>query len=167
MSNGLDGLIKKQQEQQQSLKDSENAVDDVIQLVGFVIGEEEYAIPILGIQEIIKPIEFTRVPGVPSYVLGVFNLRGSVIPLIDLRRKFGLQSTKQDEKTRYIVMKNEHNEAGFVIDELTEAVRLKNSRISPPPETFQNQGKMIYGIGKKDDGILTILNVDELLKRDF
>ena len=75
-------------------------VNDVVQLVGFIIGDEEYAVPILSIQEIIKPIEWTRVPQTPAYVLGVFNLRGSVIPLIDLRLKFGLKAKKHNEETR-------------------------------------------------------------------
>ena len=169
--NGLEELIKKQQEQKAKLEESyeeTSLLDEVTQLVGFLIGEEEYAVPILGIQEIIKPLEYTRVPGVPDYVLGVFNLRGNVIPLIDLRTKFGLPRIQHTEKTRYIVMKNEKNQAGFVIDELTHAMRILNKNIAPPPETFQGgDNKLIYGIGKKKDGIVTILSVDELLKRDF
>ena len=79
--------------------------EDIIQLVGFVIGEEEYAVPILTIQEIIKPISWTRVPQTPAYILGVFNLRGSVIPLIDLRVKFGLGAKNHNEETRFFVLK--------------------------------------------------------------
>jgi purine-binding chemotaxis protein CheW len=82
MSDKLKDIINKQTEQQDTGLDQS---DDIVQLVGFVIGEEEYAVPILTIQEIIKPISWTRVPQTPAYVLGVFNLRGSVIPLIDLR----------------------------------------------------------------------------------
>ena len=141
--------------------------DDIVQLVGFVVGEEEYAIPILNIQEIIKPIEYTRVPSVPDYVLGVFNLRGNVIPLIDLRKRFSLNVTKQSPSTRYIVMKDEDNIAGFVIDRLTEAIRINRNRIDPPPETLVKDKGMIYGIGKRDQNILTILKVESLLKRDF
>ncbi|MBF0902800.1 MAG: purine-binding chemotaxis protein CheW, partial [Campylobacter concisus] len=140
---------------------------DIVQLVGFVVGEEEYAIPILNIQEIIKPIEYTRVPSVPDYVLGVFNLRGNVIPLIDLRKRFSLNVTKQSPSTRYIVMKDEDNIAGFVIDRLTEAIRIDRNRIDPPPETLVKDKGMIYGIGKRDQNILTILKVESLLKRDF
>ena len=141
--------------------------EDIVQLVGFVVGEEEYAIPILNIQEIIKPIEYTRVPSVPDYVLGVFNLRGNVIPLIDLRKRFSLNVTKQSSNTRYIVMKDEDNIAGFVIDRLTEAIRIDRNRIDPPPETLVKDKGMIYGIGKRDQNILTILKVESLLKRDF
>lgn len=163
-NNKLNEVLQKQKQQiQEPIKSSE----DIIQLVGFVVGEEEYAIPILNIQEIIKPIEFTRVPSVPDYVLGVFNLRGNVIPLIDLRKRFSLNASKQSASTRYIVMKDEENIAGFVIDRLTEAIRINRNRIDPPPETLVKDKGMIYGIGKRDQNILTILKVEALLKRDF
>ena len=141
--------------------------DEVEQLVGFIVGEEEYAIPILYIKEIIKPIEFTLVPGVPDFVLGVFNMRGNVTPLIDLRVMFGVQNPKITDTTRYIVMVYEDNVAGFVIDRLTEAIRMKKSKIDPPPETLLHAKGMIAGIGKRDNNILTILKAEGLLKRDF
>lgn len=166
---GLDNLVKKQQNQlAKAKKGEESDYESITQLVGFMIGQEEYSVQILGIQEIIKPIDYTRVPGIPKHILGVFNLRGSVIPLIDLRQKFGLPALRKTDDTRYIVIKNDHNEAGFMIDSLTEALRFEKSSISPPPETLQgSDSKMIDGIGKKEHGIVTILNIDELLKRDF
>lgn len=165
MNDKLNQVLQKQKKQieEPSVTNSE----DIVQLVGFVVGEEEYAIPILNIQEIIKPIEFTRVPSVPDYVLGVFNLRGNVIPLIDLRKRFSLSAGKQTSSTRYIVMKEGDNIAGFVIDRLTEAIRINRNRIDPPPETLVKDKGMIYGIGKRDQNILTILKVEALLKRDF
>ena len=166
MSDKLKDVISKQQQQQNS--DSENIhTEDVVQLVGFIIGEEEYAVPILTIQEIIKPIGWTRVPQTPPYVLGVFNLRGSVIPLIDLRLKFGLPAKKQDEETRFIVMKHGEDVAGFVIDRLTMALRLKKSDIGPAPDTVDGDNTIIDGVGKRENNILTILKVDKLLERDF
>ena len=165
MNDKLNHVLSKQKQQidEPEIKNNE----DIVQLVGFVVGEEEYAIPILNIQEIIKPIEYTRVPSVPEYVLGVFNLRGSVIPLIDLRKKFSLNAAKPSTSTRYIVMKDGDNVAGFVIDRLTEAIRIQQNRIDPPPETLLRDKGMIYGIGKRDNSILTILKVETLLKRDF
>ena len=164
MNDKLNQVLSKQKQQidEPEIKNNE----DIVQLVGFVVGEEEYAIPILNIQEIIKPIEYTRVPSVPDYVLGVFNLRGNVIPLIDLRKRFSLNVTKQSSNTRYIVMKDEDNIAGFVIDRLTEAIRIDRNRIDPPETLVKDKG-MIYGIGKRDQNILTILKVESLLKRDF
>jgi purine-binding chemotaxis protein CheW len=168
MSSQLTDILKKQKEQiSTTLVDEQKIEEDVVQLVGFMVGGEEYAIPILNIQEIIKPISYTRVPSTPEYVLGVFNLRGNVIPLIDLRRKFHMAPQNEDDETRYIVMKDEDNIAGFVIDKLTEAIRLKTSQIDPTPETLKKEKGMISGIGKRENSIITILKVEELLKRDF
>ena len=164
MSDKLQEIINKQQDQ---INPGEENMEDIVQLVGFVIGEEEFSVPILSIQEIIKPIDWTRVPRTPDYVLGVFNLRGTVIPLIDLRLKFGLSSEKMTENSRFMVMKNETETAGFVIDRLTEAIRLRKHEIGPAPETAMQEKTMIEGVGKQNDKILTILKVDKLLERDF
>ncbi|WP_458700782.1 chemotaxis protein CheW [Sulfurospirillum sp. 1307] len=164
MPDKLKQILQKQQKQ---IEEPQKTDEDIVQLVGFIIGDEEYAIPILNIVEIIKPIEYTRVPSVPDYVLGVFNIRGNVIPLIDLRRKFNLPPINPTPDTRYIVMKGENNIAGFVIDRLTEAIRINQNRIDPPPETISTDAGMIYGIGKREDSMLTILKVESLLKRDF
>ncbi len=164
MSDKLKDIISKQGEQQNVAIDHS---DDIVQLVGFVIGEEEYAVPILSIQEIIKPISWTRVPQTPAYVLGVFNLRGSVIPLIDLRIKFGLSTKKHNEETRFFVLKQGDEVAGFVIDRLTMALRIKKDDIGPAPDTMAGDDSMIDGVGKQDDRILTILKVNKLLERDF
>jgi purine-binding chemotaxis protein CheW len=164
-SDKLKQVISKQNEQQKA--DMLDQSDDIVQLVGFIIGEEEYAVPILAIQEIIKPFTWTRVPQVPPYILGVFNLRGSVIPLIDLRVKFGLTPKKHDEETRFFVLKQGDEVAGFVIDRLTMAIRIKKESIGPAPDTINGDDTMIDGVGKQEDRIITILKVDKLLERDF
>ncbi|ASM37324.1 chemotaxis protein CheW [Campylobacter sputorum] len=167
MSDKLNQVLQKQKKQITDPAQIDRE-DEVIQLVGFIVGQEEYAVPILDIKEIIKPLDYTRVPSVPDYILGVFNLRGTVIPLIDLRIKFNLPPTKATENTRFIIMKNEEDMAGFLIDSLTQAIRIKKNRIDTPPETLlKEKGGMIYGIGKRDNNILTILKVDSLLKREF
>lgn len=163
MADKLKDIINKQSKQQ----DVGGQLDDVVQLVGFMIGEEEYAVPILAIQEIIKPFTWTRVPQVPNYVLGVFNLRGAVIPLIDLRMKFGLQSKKHGEDTRFIVMRHGDDVAGFVIDRLTMAIRIKKENIGPAPDTVNDEDTIIDGVGKQEDKIITLLKVNKLLERDF
>lgn len=152
----------------QSKQDSEEAqVENILQVVGFLVGNEEFAVPILDIQTIEKPIEYTRVPGTPSYVLGVFNLRGNVYPLIDLRGKFGRPMIKQSKDTRYIVIKHNDDVAGFVIDKLTEAIKINETDIEPTPETLNEEADLIYGIGKQKDRLITILKVEYLLKRAF
>jgi len=163
MSDKLKDIINKQTEKTQEV----TQLDDVVQLVGFMIGDEEYAVPILAIQEIIKPFEWTRVPQVPNYILGVFNLRGAVIPLIDLRTKFGLSTKKHNEDTRFIVMRHGDDVAGFVIDRLTMAIRIKKEDIGPAPDTVNGDETIIDGVGKQKDKIITILKVNKLLQRDF
>jgi len=165
MSDKLKQIIDKQGAQQ--AESGLDQSDDIVQLVGFIIGDEEFAVPILSIQEIIKPFPWTRVPQVPPYVLGVFNLRGAVIPLIDLRAKFGLQSKKHSDETRFIVMRYGDDVAGFVIDRLTMAIRIKKENIGPAPDTLSGDDTMIEGVGKQQDKIITILKVHKLLERDF
>ncbi len=167
MSQQLEQVLKKQKRAMDGDLGNGKEEENITQLVGFIVGDEEYAIPILNIQEIIKPIEYTRVPSTPSYVLGAFNLRGNVIPLIDLRRKFNMPPQNQNAETRYIVMKDGDNIAGFVIDKLTEAIRLTDRQIEPAPETLHKEQGTISGIGKRKDSILTILRVEALLKRTF
>jgi len=166
MSDKLKDVINKQNAQQNP-DDSLTQLDDIVQLVGFIIGDEEYAVPILSIQEIIKPFSWTRVPQVPAYVKGVFNMRGAVIPLIDLRLKFGLTEQKHSDETRFIVMKHGDEVAGFVIDRLTMALRIKKDNIGPPPDTINAEDSLIDGVGKEADRIITILKPDKLLQRDF
>jgi len=163
MSAKLQEVVNKQKDQKNDTGNDEN---QVLQLVGFVVGEEEFAIPILTIQEIIKPIEHTRVPRTPSHVLGVFNLRGSVIPLIDLRMKFGVPAIKTDDM-RYIVLRDGEEIAGFVIDRLNQAIRIDRNKIDPAPEATTQEKSLIEGVGKQDDKIITILRVSKLLERDF
>ncbi|WP_457560936.1 chemotaxis protein CheW [Caminibacter sp.] len=162
---GLGDIIKKQQES--LTKPEENTNEEIVQLVGFIVGEEEFAVPILSIQEIIKPIEWTRVPFVPDYVLGVFNLRGNVLPLIDLRIKFGAPANEIDENTRFIVMKIKGEDVAFVIDRLSSAIRIPKKNILPPPNTYENEDDIIEGVGRMDDGrIITVLKVDNLIRRE-
>jgi purine-binding chemotaxis protein CheW len=155
-------------QQQKSLTEpDDNKSEEVVQLVGFIVGEEEFGVPILSIQEIIKPIEWTRVPFVPDYVLGVFNLRGNVLPLIDLRKKFGAPAADIDENTRFIVMKIKGEDVAFVIDKLTSALRIPKKEILPPPDTYNNEDDIIDGVGRLSDGrIITVLKVDNLIKRE-
>ncbi|PAF46169.1 chemotaxis protein CheW [Helicobacter sp. 12S02634-8] len=162
----LKDIFDKQRENNKRFN-REEEIEDVLQVIGFIVGNEEFAVPILNVIEIVKPIEHTRVPGTPSYVLGVFNLRGNVFPLINLRAKFGIPPAKQDKDTRYLVVRHNDQIAGFVIDKLTEAIRIKQSDIDPVPETLAEQNNLMQGVGKREDRLVTILKIDALLKKDF
>jgi purine-binding chemotaxis protein CheW len=164
----LNEVLKQQKELLNKNEEESSIIDDYVQVVGFIVGDEEFAVPILSIQEIIKPIEWTRVPFTPPYVLGVFNLRGNVLPLIDLRIKFNTATEPEidPETTRFIVMKIKDENVAFIIDKLTSALRIPKKNITPPPSTYENEDDLIEGIGRMDDGrIITILKVDNLIKR--
>lgn len=160
--------LKEVLEKQQNKVNNEDAlVEETLHIIGFMIGNEEFAVPILNVKEIIKPIEYTRVPAVPDYVLGVFNLRGTVLPLINMRLKFGLPAIKQDSDTRFLVISQKDEMIGFMIDKLTGAVRIPGSHIDPIPESFNENQNLLQGIGKREDRLITILRVENLLKRTF
>lgn len=161
-----DDKLRKVLDNQQQDK-SEALIEETLHVIGFMIGNEEYAVPILNVKEIIKPIEYTRVPAVPDYVLGVFNLRGTVLPLINMRLKFGLPAIKQDADTRFLVILQKDEMIGFMIDKLTSAIRIPESDIEPIPETFNENQNLLQGIGKQEDRLITILRVENLLKRTF
>lgn len=162
--NKLKEVLDRQQNRANGDVDS---VEEALHIIGFMIGNEEFAVPILNVKEIIKPIEYTRVPAVPNYVLGVFNLRGTVLPLINMRLKFGLPAIKQDSDTRFLVISQKDETIGFMIDKLTSAVRIPESDIDPIPESFNENQNLLQGIGKREDRLITILRVENLLKRTF
>ena len=162
-----DNKLKEVLEKQQNKGEDATSVEKTLHIIGFMIGNEEFAVPILNVKEIIKPIEYTRVPAVPNYVLGVFNLRGTVLPLISMRLKFGLSAIKQDADTRFLVVTQRDEMIGFMIDRLTSAIRIPENDIEPIPETFNENQNLLQGIGKREDRLITILNVENLLNRDF
>ncbi|MBZ4672813.1 MAG: CheW protein [Deferribacteraceae bacterium] len=146
----------------QELKD-----EDSIQLVGFKLGDEEYAIDVLKIQEIIRLIEITSVPRMDSYILGVINLRGKVIPVVDLRVRFELDKSDFDKKTRIIVVKFEKENIGFVVDEVTEVIRIDKSIVEPTPPLVGAVGQeYILGICKYLKRLIILLDIDRVVYND-
>lgn len=114
---------------------------DQIQLVGVKLGDEEYAIDVLKINTIIRSIEITIVPRMESYILGVMNLRGKVVPVIDLRVRFNLAKNDFDKATRIIVVNINNENIGFVVDEVTEVMRIKRSMVEPTPPLVGSIGQ--------------------------
>src|SRR5208283_2795939 len=106
---------------------------ELLQLVSFKIGKEEFAIDILKVQEINRMLDVTRVPNAPEFVEGVINLRGKVIPIIDLRRRFGMLPKEKDKNTRIIVVELNGKIVGFVVDAVIEVLRIPRSVTDPPP----------------------------------
>ncbi|MCL1915757.1 MAG: chemotaxis protein CheW [Desulfovibrionaceae bacterium] len=138
--------------------------DELIQLVTFSIGEEEFGVDILKVQEIIRTMEITKVPRAQDFVEGVINLRGKVIPIIDLRRRFGLSSKAHDKHTRIIVIEISNMIVGFVVDSVSEVLRIPSSTVEPPPPVVAGvESEYISGVGKLHDRLLILLDLDKLL----
>lgn len=139
----------------------------LIQLVTFSIGEEEFGVDILQVQEIIRTMEITNVPRAPEFVEGVINLRGKVIPIVDMRSRFGLESKKHDKYTRIIVIENDMIIVGFVVDSVSEVLRLPATQVQPPPPVVAGMDSdYIDGVGKLEDRLLILLNLDSLLDNE-
>jgi chemotaxis signal transduction protein/chemotaxis regulatin CheY-phosphate phosphatase CheZ len=141
--------------------------EDQLQLVGFKLGDEEYAIDVLKIQEIIRLVEITAVPRTDNYIMGVMNLRGKVIPVVDLRVRFNLEKSDFDKKTRIIVVRFEKENIGFVVDEVTQVVRINKSLIEPTPPLVGSIGQeYILGICKYNERLIILLDIDTLIYED-
>ena len=141
--------------------------EDSVQLVGFRLGEEEYAIDVLKIQEIIRLMEITSVPRMESYILGVINLRGKVIPVVDLRVRFDLERSDFDKRTRIVVVKFEKEDIGFVVDEVTEVIRISKSIVEPTPPLVGAVGQeYILGICKYQKRLIILLDIDRVIYND-
>ncbi|KUG27919.1 positive regulator of chea protein activity (chew) [hydrocarbon metagenome] len=137
---------------------------ELMQLVTFSIGEEEFGVDILKVQEIIRMMEITKVPRAPDFVEGVINLRGKVIPIIDLRKRFGLSTRDHDKHTRIIVIEINNMIVGFVVDSVSEVLRIPSNTVEPPPPVVSGlESEYISGVGKLEDRLLILLDLDRLL----
>ncbi|MCF8240147.1 MAG: chemotaxis protein CheW [Melioribacteraceae bacterium] len=138
--------------------------DEVLQLVSFKIGNEEFGVDILKVQEINKMMQITKVPNAPSHVEGVINLRGKIIPVIDLRIKLRIERKDYNNNTRIVVLENDNNIVGFIVDEVKEVLRIPKSITEAPPEMVAGiDSKYITSIGKLEDRLLILLDLDEII----
>ena len=140
------------------------------QLVTFGLGKEEFGIRIMHIQEINRLKEITKVPRTPDFVSGVTNLRGVVVPVVDLRTRFGMKGKEADDRTRVVIIDLEGKRTGLIVDQVNEVLRILKSAIEPPPEvvTSDKTNEFIDGIGKLDEGkrMLVLLDVARILSAD-
>lgn len=149
------------------MKDKSNLkseTSEILQLVGFKIGEEEYAVDILMVQEIIRMMQITKVPNAPDFVDGVINLRGRIIPVVDLRCKLGLGRKEQDSNKRIIVVEVSGKTVGFIVDAVTEVLRIPANITEPPPDLITNvNSEFIKAVGKLDDRLLILIDLEKIL----
>ncbi len=135
-----------------------------LQLVSFKIGSEEFGVDILKVQEIIRMVEITQVPQAPSYVEGVINLRGRVIPIIDLRKRLNLELREMDKNTRIVVVDIGGNIMGMIVDSVSEVLRLPSKTIEPPPDLVSGiDSDHISGVAKLEDRLLIFLDLSKIV----
>ncbi|MBI9071785.1 MAG: purine-binding chemotaxis protein CheW [Melioribacteraceae bacterium] len=137
---------------------------EILQLVSFKIGEEEFGVDILKVQEINRMLEITQVPNTPDFVEGIINLRGRVIPVIDLRRRLEMDRKEYDNHTRIIVVDIQGKTIGFVVDEVSEVLRISKSVTEPPPDIVGGvSSDYIVSVGKLEDRLIILLDLDKIL----
>lgn len=137
------------------------------QLVTFSLGTEEFGVDIMRVQEIIRIPPITRVPKAPNYVEGVINLRGNVIPVVNLRVRFGMPTGEETDLSRIVVLQVNGKVFGVRVDGVTEVLRLESESIEPPPPVALGMdSNFIRGVGKIGERLLILLNLDQLMGGD-
>jgi purine-binding chemotaxis protein CheW len=151
-------------ETEQDVYKKKQILDELLQMVGFHIAEEEFGVDILQVKEIIRMIEITRVPNTPEFVDGIINLRGSVLPVIDLRTRLGIPRKEHDKNTRIIVVEINKMTIGFVVDAVSEVLRIPRNVTEPPPSMVAGiDSKYITAVGKLENRLLILLDLKQLL----
>ena len=137
--------------------------DETLQLVTFHLGNEEFGMDIRKVQEINRMIDITKIPNAPAYVEGIVNLRGKIIPIVSLRTKLGLGEAERDKATRIMVVEIEGRILGFIVDSVSEVLRIQNPQVEAPPSvTGSNDSGYIEGVINLADRILILLDLNVL-----
>ncbi|MGD9779240.1 chemotaxis protein CheW [Methanomethylovorans sp.] len=146
----------------------ETRSEELLQLVVFQLGEEEFGLEIMQVQEIIRIPEITRIPHSPDYVKGVINLRGKIITVINLDTRFGMEQKVHDDNSRIIVAEVDENVVGMVVDSVSEVLRLPLSTVEPVPEIISTKINANYlkGVGKLEDRMLILLDITKVVMED-
>lgn len=143
---------------------AERALEEQAQMVVFRLAGEFYAVDIHQVREIIRVPEITRVPRTPEFVEGVINLRGSVIPIIDLRKRFGMEAARANDEQRIVVVELDDKTLGVIVDAVTEVLRIDRDKIEPPsPYIVSLDTQYITGIARLDERLVIMLDVDRVL----
>ncbi|MBC8210901.1 MAG: purine-binding chemotaxis protein CheW [Gammaproteobacteria bacterium] len=138
-----------------------------LQYVTFTLNKEKYGINVLQVQEVLREVEVSPVPGAPVFILGIINLRGNVVSVIDARTRFGIAAKESDDKTRIIVINLQQMMIGILVDSVAEVMNIKPGEIEAAPNAGQSTtSKYIQGLVSKDDTILILVDLDKLINFD-
>jgi purine-binding chemotaxis protein CheW len=135
-----------------------------LHLVGFQIGRETYGVPITSLHEIVRVPEITAVPDAPDYLEGVINLRGKIVSVMDLRKRFGIKQAGLKRGNRILVVEHSGKLAGLIVDSASEVVKIASEDVEPPPAAFQEGGlNCVTGLGKFQGRLIVLLDMNKLL----
>jgi purine-binding chemotaxis protein CheW len=141
-----------------------SATDTVIQLVTFRLKDETYGINVMQVQEVLRVTEIAPVPGAPDHVLGIVNLRGNVVTVIDTRTRFGLPTTELDDSSRIVIIESEQQVVGILVDSVAEVVELRQSEIDSAPNVGNDESsRYIQGVATRADDLLIVVDLNKLL----
>jgi purine-binding chemotaxis protein CheW len=137
-----------------------------LQVVGFRIGSEMYGVRIAAVREIVRVPEITSVPNAPDTIEGVINLRGKIIPVMDLRKRFGQTDIQPDKKNRILVVEIENKLVGLIVNAASEVLKIPPSEIEAPGSVFsEGESGYVTGVGKLKGRLIILLDITKLLHR--
>lgn len=140
---------------------------EVLRWVTFHLDNEVYGVNVMQVQEVLRYTEIAPVPGAPDYVLGIINLRGNVVTVIDTRMRFGLEPESVTESTRIVIIEAEKQVIGILVDSVAEVVDLNSADIDPAPNVgTEESAKFIKGVSNRDDELLILIDLNKLLSDD-
>lgn len=136
------------------------------QVVGFRVGNETYGVRIASVREIVRVPEITIVPNAPEAIEGVINLRGKIIPVMDLRKRFGGSAVQPDKKNRILVVELENKLLGLIVSSASEVLKISPSDIEPPASVFaEGESSYVTGVGKLKGRLIILLDIARLLRQ--
>ena len=141
--------------------------DEVLQWVTYRLDDETYGINVMQVQEVLRYTEIAPVPGAPDYVLGIINLRGNVVTVIDTRSRFGLPPTDITDNTRIVIIESDEQVVGILVDSVAEVVYLRSSEIDSAPNVgTEESAKFIQGVSNRSGQLLILVDLNKLLSDD-
>ncbi|MET1078162.1 MAG: chemotaxis protein CheW [Pseudomonas sp.] len=146
---------------------AQGSEDPILQWVTFRLDDETYGINVMQVQEVLRYTEIAPVPGAPSYVLGIINLRGNVVTVIDTRQRFGLDSAEVTDNTRIVIIEADKQVVGIMVDSVAEVVYLRQSEVETAPNVGNDESaKFIQGVCNKNGELLILVELDKMMSEE-
>jgi purine-binding chemotaxis protein CheW len=144
-----------------------NENDPILQWVTFQLGDETFGVNVMQVQEVLRVTEIAPVPGAPDYVLGIINLRGNVVTVLDTRKRFGMPPQDPGESSRILIIESADNVVGILVDSVSEVVYLRGSEIEPAPNVGNEESsRFIQGVCNRNEQLLILVDLNKLLTED-